>query len=178
MYLRVIFCCLLIWPIVSPKVAGAESFVLVIETEIRDLGILSVQTGMKSRQIVRVDADSLSASTEFETGITDILVADLPSVRDMFELRSVDFGGETFVIDVRGQTASMISVFGDIDYQFTIRINSVQRLAFISGCHNSFPSYSITIDGSTLYDREQTGTAVTGLIGACDIVVGETGISF
>lgn len=155
----------------------SEALNLDFVTEIRDLGLTNVQTGMKSKQSIDIDTSVPSASTSFETGITDVGV-DLPSVGDLFELRWIDFRGDTVVVDVGGQTASMVSVFGDIGYQFTVRINTNRRLAFNSGCHNELPSYTIKLNGVVLYDHEQSGTVVTGLIGDCDVIVGEANLLF
>jgi hypothetical protein len=153
--------------------AAGEELKITIVTEIRDVSTLSVQVGMKSTQMLTLTTENNSISSDFKTGVTDILVADLPSVRDGFTVGTPTLNGSIVVLSAKGQTASFLSVMGDIDYDFTLRINTDQRKVWISGCHNEFPSYSVTINGGKVYDRQQTGSALTGLIGDCDVLVNE-----
>ena len=153
--------------------AYAEKLEVVIVTEIRDLGATSIQTGMKSTQTLTVDTNAKKVSAKFKTGVTDIGFAKLKSVRDMFTVSKVQFKSSQIVFTANGQTASALSIFGDIDYEFTLNINIRQRKILVSGCHNKFPSYYVEINGKRIYDRQQTGSTVTGLIGECDIRVSE-----
>ena len=59
----------------------------------------------------------------------------------------------------------------NINYTFTLKINKAQSKVWLSGCRTEFPSYTVIVNGKTVYDRNQTGTAVLGLLGACDILL-------
>ncbi|WP_158673421.1 hypothetical protein [Bosea sp. FBZP-16] len=141
---------------------------LEIITEIRPP---HVQAGEKSRQAISIDLANSRASSTVSTGVTQVVPGwDWGSVRDKFELKNVTFGSPRITFIAKGQTASPVLFMPDIDYQFSVILNRVQKKIWISGCHNRFPSYRILINGASLYDQNQVGNAFTGLIGVCDTI--------
>ncbi|AWM06104.1 hypothetical protein [Bradyrhizobium symbiodeficiens] len=102
----------------------------------------------------------------------------MSSIRNSFKISGQSFSGNLAAVTAKGETASGVEIMPNINYGFTIRINKAQSKAWVSGCHNEFPSYTVLVNGKTIYDRTQTGTALIGLIGECDIVVNVDGRSF
>jgi len=151
--------------------AQAQVFTIEIITEIRDISRFAFQVGEKSRQKIVMDFSKVSTQSVFDTGKTSILGFDFDSIRNDFKISGQNFSGDRGTVTAKGQTASRVTVFPDIDYQFTFIINKAQMKIWISGCHNEYPSYTIVVNGKKQYDRLQTGTAFVGLIGKCDIVV-------
>jgi hypothetical protein len=157
---------------------SAGQVVVEIITEIRPISVLTFQEGEKSRQRLTFDFDSQSVSGDVETGHTTIAGFDLQSVRNAFTVTGQSFSNGEGAATAKGQTASYVRVMPDIDYEFTVRVNESERKIWVSGCHNEYPSYRILVNGTQVYDREQTGGALLGLLGTCDIRVSNEGTSF
>lgn len=157
--------------------ALAEQLNVIIVTEIRDISALSVQVGMKSTQTITIDTSNKSIKSEFKTGVTNVGVTTVNSVRDDFTASGVFTDGKVSLA-AKGQTASAVSIFGDIDYSFDLSLDSAAKTVSIKGCHNAFPSYYVKVGDKKIYDREQTGTAVFSLVGSCDIKVDQGQISY
>lgn len=157
---------------------AASGPVVEIITEIRDVSPLSFQVGMKSHQTIKFDVDKKVVTNDVETGKTNIAGLDLGSIRDNFIITNQNIEKGSGRVTVSGQTASAVGVMPDIDYKFTIRFVGKKSLLWIDGCHNEYPSYTIKVNGKQIYDREQTGTAVTGLMGSCDVQVLVDGVSY
>jgi hypothetical protein len=155
-----------------------DLFKIEVVTDIRNVSVFSFEVGEKSRQIVALDYSSSKANSKFDTGHTSIAGFDFDSIRNDFKISGVKFDGNIAGFKVTGQTASRIGILPDIDYSFDFKINKNQSKIWISGCHNEYPSYRILVDDQQVYDREQTGTVVFGLLGKCDILVSEEGKSF
>lgn len=155
-----------------------ETHVIEIITEIRNVSVLSFQVGEKSRQRVEMNVTNGDVKTSFDTGKTSIVGFDVASIRNDFKVSGVSLAGGILSLTATGQTASRVGILPDIDYTFAFKLNKSKRELWVSGCHNEFPSYRILVDGKTLYDREQTGTALIGLLGKCDIVVNVDGQAF
>ena len=163
---------------VSVNASEAQQVEVVFVTEIRNASLVSFQVGEKSRQSVTLDFIAETATQKFSTGVTNVGI-DLPSVRDSFKLVPRSFDGGKTSFSVSGTTGSFLSFFGDIDYQFDVLLNTSSQTLKISGCHNEYPSYYITVDGRTVYDREQSGAVLAGaLLGDCDIDVSISGKSY
>lgn len=158
---------------VLPMQAVAGELAVVIVTEIRNIGG-AVQLGVKSRQRIRIDFDARRVTSSFETGVTDLGVVTLEAVRNRFKVEAVNFTASGVTFRAVGQTASGVLLLGDIDYTFTLTIDRQARSAAITGCHDEFPSYAISIEGRSAYDRPQTGNPITGLPGTCAIQVRTT----
>ena len=153
-----------------PSRAVAADLIVIFETAIRDVP-LAAQVGMKSRQRLAIDFDARGITPSFETGVTDFLGFSIGSVRDQFKVEAVTFTENRVSFRVVGQTASGMLFLPDIDYSFTVTINRQSRLVTVAGCHNEYPSYAISVGGRSVYDRLQTGNALWGLKGNCDIQV-------
>ena len=158
--------------------ANAEQVVVEIITEIREVSPLSFQVGVKSHQTILLDKSTNTATAKVTTGTTSIAGYEFDSIRNHFSIGEAQFTGNLISVTAKGQTASAVGIMPDIDYQLTVRLNHLQSKAWISGCHNEYPSYRILINGNAVYDREQTGAALTGLYGSCDILVVEDGASY
>lgn len=153
-------------PLIQAKTVKVE-----IVTEIRDVSMMSFQVGEKSRQTILVNFDDKSHSDSFKTGVTTIGI-DLPSLRDDFKVKNVEFKNDSVDFTATGTTGSFVGFFGDIDYEFSLKLDSKTKAITYSGCHNEYPSYYILVDGSRIYDRVQSGAVLTGaLMGNCDIKV-------
>jgi hypothetical protein len=154
-----------------PADASAQQYVVEIVTAIRNVSPLSFEVGEKSRQKITINYADSSMKTEFTTGITSVVGIDLSSVRNDFHISAQSFAGNIASVTATGETASGVRIMPNINYTFTLKVNKAQSKAWLSGCHNEFPSYTVMVNGKQVYDRTQTGTAVIGLLGTCDIVV-------
>ncbi|RWX13629.1 hypothetical protein EHI42_19740 [Rhizobium hidalgonense] len=154
---------------------ASEIYSIEIITEIRAVSPFTFEVGVKSDQLITIDASTKTVKSSFETGKTTILGVDLKSVRDDFKISEETFSSGVIKFTATGQTASRVGVLPDIDYTFTIKIDTSKKKIWLSGCHNEYPSYSVTANGVLIYDRTQTGTALIGLLGECDIKVSDDG---
>lgn len=160
----------------SNAYANDSKILLEITTEIRPD---DAQAGVKSHQTIAIDPVKKTATSTFETGKTNLKLTEINSIRDGFSLPQKDFSGGLIHVQAKGETASGIGVLGSIDYHLTMRINASKRKVWISGSHNKYPSYTVKIDGKVVYDRQQTGSPVLGLIDALSTVaVGVEGAAF
>lgn len=144
----------------TPRASG--KIVVVIETEILPIDPVS---GMKSRQIVTIDVPAKKAVQEWKTGTT----YGIPSTRDKFELTAVQFSGTNASFHVTGETASGVRVVPNINYDFTIQVGSNGSAKLLSGCHDGYPAYKITIDGRELYRFEHESIRLNRLYGECSV---------
>ena len=107
------------------------------------------------------------------------MVFNLNPVRNNFHSELYDVDGDKFGLSFLGQTASGVRIMPDIDYRFTIVLDARKRRIHIQGTHDGFPSYSILVDGKSIYDFEQNlfVESVTDLAGTGDVTV-ERDVSF
>jgi hypothetical protein len=175
-------CSLLLWAIAlglfGTAEAHAQQYIVEIVTAIRNVSVLSAQVGEKSRQKITIDYGNSTMTSSYTTGTTHVVGIDLSSIRNDFKISGQSFSGNIAAVTAKGETASGVVIMPNINYGFTIRINKAQSKAWVSGCHNEFPSYTVLVNGKIVYDRVQTGTALIGLIGECDILVNVDGKSF
>jgi hypothetical protein len=155
----------------GPSETSAQQYLVEIVTAIRNVSPLSFEVGEKSRQKITINYADSSMKTQFTTGTTSVVGIDLSSVRNDFHISGQGFAGNVASVTATGETASGARIMPNINYTFTLKINKAQSKAWLSGCHNEFPSYTVMVNGKQVYDRTQTGTAVIGLLGTCDIVV-------
>lgn len=154
-------------------------FRLKIETRILDF---DPQPGMKSIQTVDVLLDTkkkkstLKIKSSFETGVTEFGGIKLKSVRDNFTADFVPLQIEHYVrIKIEGETASGVRVLPNINYKFDLYYNLYSNSAFISGCHDGYPAYKISIGhgsekaNETLYNFKHKPKEVLKLFGSCDV---------
>jgi hypothetical protein len=165
------FLLLIIFGLSGASNASAQQYMLEIVTAIRNVSPLSFEVGEKSRQKITINFANSSMKTEFTTGTTSVVGIDLSSVRNDFHISGQSFVGNIASVTATGETASGVRIMPNINYTFTLKINKAQSKVWLSGCHNEFPSYTVIVNGKQVYDRTQTGTAVIGLLGTCDIVV-------
>lgn len=158
--------------------ARADEIRVEIITDIRPVSLLTFQAGEKSRQMIIFDTSRRTITSEFQTGKTSVLGFDFSSIRNNFTVNGSNFSGQRASVTAKGQTASAVGFMPDIDYQFSIVADLQASRISITGCHNEYPSYRILINGTQVYDREQTGAALTGLIGVCDINVSIDGVRY
>ena len=138
--------------------------VLSVVTEIRPDDL---QAGMKSTHIITVDrASGELLSNDFHTGKTNALGFEFGSRGDDFSA-SVHRTGDSMEVRMSGETASKL---------FPLMINYDLGLSFegsrgwtVTGTHDGYPSYTVTADGTVIYDYHQGFIAELG--GCCDVVV-------
>lgn len=144
-----------------------------VVTAIRDSGG-AIEVGEKSRQAMLLDCGT-PALHEFPMalGKTKIGPITLQPVRSNFRASLYDSANDIFRLLLSGQTASGVLVMPDIDYQLQISVDPRKRRVHITGSHDGFPSYSVLIDGKTVYDYEQNIfiEAPVELMGKSDVSV-------
>ncbi|TIX83185.1 MAG: hypothetical protein E5V24_19710 [Mesorhizobium sp.] len=145
--------------------ALAAPLELVIKTEIREK-TAAFQVGVKSIQTIAIDFDAQTVSSVVTTGKTDIGITDLKSVRDSFSVANASFAGQTVRFKATGQTASGVRFMPNINYALTLEVDLNARTAKVSGCHDGYPSYEVSVSGSQVYSFEQE--YLLALFGGCD----------
>ncbi|WP_037424798.1 hypothetical protein [Sinorhizobium sp. CCBAU 05631] len=155
--------------------AAAQTINVVIETRIRQAA-LSFQAGLKSRQTLTIHFDTKQISNTFETGVTSLSGTNLSSIRDKFVINNVQFSGSVAAFKATGQTASGIIIIPNIDYKLDITVDKSAKEIVLSGCHDGYPSYIVSVEGKTVYEFKQE--FIGALFGACDINVPSTTINF
>lgn len=146
----------------------ANTITIEIETAIRNVSWASVQVGQKSLHRVSVDFDLQQIRDQFLTGKTKILGLEIESVRDRFKVERAGFvSNERAHFTVSGQTASALVLVVAINYKldFEVTPNSIT----LSGHHDGYPSYNVSVNGSSVYDCVQ-GT-LPELAGDSDVKV-------
>lgn len=123
------------------------------------------QAGEKLRQVLQVDSKNKIVTAKVMTGTTELLGATLTSARNG-TTSSANFSGNVVTITAIGQTASGVYIVPDIDYKLEIKIDLIQRKGIVSGCHDGYPSYTIRVGSTVVYDFKQT--SITALAGSCD----------
>lgn len=160
--------------LLAPTASLAQVITLEFETRIETTDSFP---GMKSRQTVSFDPSSPGSETsDFETGSTDFGHFEIDATRSEFEIGNVDFSGGEVQFDVTGQTASGVMVLPDIDYKFRVRYSKSDNQISLSGCHDAYPSYKVSVNGRQFYyARHKPASNITDvvdlLIGECDILV-------
>ncbi|PBB20395.1 hypothetical protein CK219_10505 [Mesorhizobium sp. WSM4313] len=149
--------------------AFSETVTVVIETRIKEK-TLSFEAGMKSTQTLKLNFDAQKLTSDFSTGVTNIAVTDLKSVRDKFVVEGVNFTKTAANFIAKGQTASGVLFMPDIDYKFSITVDIAAREVVLSGCHDGYPSYKVLVNNSQVYDFDQE--FLGALLGTCDTDVG------
>lgn len=154
---------LVILLVAVPYSAQAATIEIEIVTEIRDTWPDALE-GVKSRHTVVLDTTEISAVSKYETGET----LGIESINDNFSVSSPSYADATKSISfsVTGQTETGIAMgaMASIDYKFDIRVIPGKSLLWVSGVHNEYPSYNIKVNGKEVYDREETGNPMTGLL--------------
>lgn len=128
------------------------------------------QAGMKSTQKLIVDFAARTVESSFETGLTDIEITKLGSVRDSFTVSGQSFSGNSATVSVAGETASGVLIIPNINYKFTFSVTANGKGLF-NGCHDGYPSYLISVDGRNVYSHKHAPTAIEELFGTCDVSI-------
>ena len=152
----------------EPVSAFSADAVITIQTEIKGGPV----AGIKSTQTIEVfrlfnrGRRECSVRSRYRTGTT----LGLPSVRNRFTAtkncyKNGPYGYDGVTINVKGQTASGVRVMPNINYRFTITLET-DRTIKVNGCHDGYPSYNIKIGSRRIYyhHQEHVGT----LFGSCD----------
>jgi Protein of unknown function (DUF3238). len=157
--------CAPIEPAPTPPQAAAVQ-TLTIETHI----VGDPQAGMKSRQTVKIDFDRRVVTTDFVTGVTDIGVTSLNSIRDRFTVKTVVIDGQRADLRISGETASGVGFMPNIDYSFNVEIRR-DGSGRVSGCHDGYPGYEMRRGDRTVYAFVHEPTRLDRLFGDCDIQI-------
>ena len=129
------------------------------------------QAGMKSLHVVTVDIEKGVILNSYHlTGTTDFGPFELGSVRDKFEALYHNVGDIMNII-ITGETASPVQVLPNINYSFQISIDRKTGNITLSGEHDGYPSYTVSVDGKQIYDHQQG--KLYQLFGEVDTKVGE-----
>jgi len=138
-------------------VAGIKRKISIeIETAIRKQSWATVQVGQKSLQTLVVDFDAQTVTESHITGSTKIFGKSFGSIRDDFKLLAYSFTSTgTVSFSVKGQTASAVGFMPNIDYKFDILLTSSPKLISVTGYHDGYPSYNVSINGKSVYDYIQ-----------------------
>jgi hypothetical protein len=126
-----------------------------IETAIRRMSFWTAQVGQKSLHTLLVDFDKKQITSSYSTGITHVLGVPLKSTRDKFEVSSVRFRDSLASCRALGQTASGVKFMPDIDYDLYISLAIKPRIIAITGSHDGYPSYNVSVNGKSVYDFVQ-----------------------
>lgn len=140
---------------------------VVIETRILDG---DPQAGMKSRHVVHISFDEQKVRETFETGTTKVFGVELSSVRNNFMVSNIAFSSESVSFSVKGETASGVGVVPNINYEFAMTVKR-DGTATVSGCHDGYPAYSITVNGKQVYSFKHKSLHLLNLFGSCDIKI-------
>lgn len=138
---------------------------------------------MKSLQTINVDfndqTEKVKITQKFKTGTTDFFGVTLNSVRDKFKVTGLNFDSDDFLIFTAiGETASGIGVAPNINYRFKFeaRPKGDDILWKITGCHDGYPAYKITINSlvqggvkTVAYNFKHKSIQLFNLFGECDI---------
>lgn len=149
--------------------AQAQNAEVIIETRIKPP---DVQAGMKSTQTIKLDYAGKKATQTFTTGVTNIGIAELGSIRDKFTVDQIRFSGKVSEFTATGQTASAIFFMPNINYKFSITVDMTVREIVFHGCHDGYPSYKISVQGKEVYAFAQENLGA--LFGSCDTKVTST----
>lgn len=154
--------------------APLPTYTIEIVTAIRDVkGALEV--GEKSRQILILDCAKRTLNKPAPTtGKTWVPVfGNRNAVRTRFEASLDDVHDNVFLLSAFGQTASGVYIMPDIDYRLRLAVDPVRRRIHLTGAHDGFPTYSVLVDGRTVYEFEQGlfVEAYADLAGTSDVPV-------
>lgn len=151
----------------APFSAFADT-VVVILTEILSP---DPQAGVKSRHNIKFDFAAKKHESSFETGTTSFFGVALSSVRDNFQVKNVNFTDPSKVTFLAvGETASGVGIVPNINYELTFEL-SQNGDTKITGCHDGYPAYTVTVDQVEKYSFKHQSIQVLNLFGTCDIVV-------
>ncbi len=151
--------------------AGAlKKMEVVVETRILPIDPVS---GIKSKQTVTVDFERGTVSQRYATGST----YGLGSVRDQFTVALARRTGSRIAFRVTGETASGVIVMPNINYRFEIEVAPDGSASLVSGCHDGYPAYAITIGNRKLYSFVHKSIRLIKLFGDCDIRVRRTDLA-
>lgn len=134
--------------VVLATVGNAEQHKVVITTQI-DQG--TVQAGLKSTQTVVVDLATHRAESDHWTGLTEIGPMKFASVDDKFEATASGNASGGTTVEIKGRTRSGVRFMPPIDYRMKL-VSSSNGAFLLTGCHDEFPSYNVTINGEEVYD--------------------------
>lgn len=151
-----------------PSIAFSQTATIQIETRIADING-AAQPGVKSIHTIDIDYAKRLINDSFSTGVTKIGDVVLSSVRDGFKVSNVQIVGKVAALTARGQTASGVLLLPNIDYRFDITVDMQSREVLISGCHDGYPSYKVSVLGKIVYQFQQR--SLVDLLGNCDIVI-------
>ncbi len=141
----------------------------VVEVETRILPF-DPQPGMKSTQVITLDFDKKSAKSDFKTGVTTWGGAEIESIRNNFVVKNLSFDNGKATFSVVGETASGIVFMPNINYSINLIITR-SGVVSIDGCHDGYPAYKVTIDGTEAYSFKHESLNLMKLFGDCDVVV-------
>ena len=104
------------------------------------------QAGMKSTQVALVDRNRGELlETGYKTGVTKVFGEEFGSRGDAFSV-GVRRTGPSLTVDMMGETASRLFPFM-INYDLDLRFNPRSGRWSVSGTHDGYPSYVVTVDG-------------------------------
>ena len=127
-----------------------------IETAIRHQSWATMQVGVKSEQRIIVDFRSKKVMQTFETGTTTILFWSVDSIRDKFQIIRPTFPSPgTVNFFAKGQTASAVHLMPNINYNFNILLSLSPQLVTVTGNHDGYPSYNVSVERRSVYDYVQ-----------------------
>ncbi|MDR7099361.1 hypothetical protein J2X04_001708 [Lysobacter niabensis] len=115
----------------------------------------AIETGEKSRHVMTLNPASGLVTERVLLGTTDLLIYKMEAIRSKFTATSSYENDDRYRIRARGSTASGVGVFPSIDYDLAFGIDLVGRTIEITGTHDGFPSYSVLVNGKTVYDFVQ-----------------------
>jgi hypothetical protein len=145
--------------------AADNTVQVVIETRILDL---DPQAGLKSRHVIQINFAKKQIRDVFETGTTSFFGIELSSVRDKFSTSEINFTDKSVRFRASGETATGVRVVPNIDYNFVFTVKS-DGTAKVSGCHDGYPAYSVTVEAKTLYEFKHKSVDLMKLFGSCDV---------
>ena len=130
--------------------SGASELEVVIATWIDEP---TDQAGDKSTHTVLVDlANHRVKDNRAWTGGTNVFGKELSSIDDKFEADAAEGASGYTAITMKGHTKSGIRILPAIDYALKLIVSPEGTYA-LSGCHDDFPSYRVTIDGAEIYEK-------------------------
>jgi hypothetical protein len=124
---------------------------------------------MKSTHSAIVDRNTGELlETGYKTGVTKVFGEEFGSRGDDFSA-TVRRTGDSLTVGMTGETASKLFPFM-INYDLDVRFNPGSGRWSVSGTHDGYPSYVVTVDGVVIYNYQQG--FIGQLLGCCDVQVG------
>lgn len=125
---------------------------------------------MKSTHDALVDRNNGElVDSGYNTRVTELFGREWDSVFDGFS-EGVRNTGDSVIVDMTGKTGSLFMFGIEINYDLSLRFNRTSGTWSVSGTHDGFPSYVVTVDGVMIYNHNQG--SLSQLLGCCDAEVG------